>query len=310
MTLLAAAVLGLGIGAVLGALGGGGAILAVPILVYVLGQNAQQATTSSLVIVGITAAIGAIGHTGSGDVRWRVGVAFGAAGFLAAYAGTQASRHVDPQLLLLSFAGVMVLAATAMLTRRADCHPAASPANADSSLDRPLSDPGRPATPAERPDRNARTHLDTDDPAARATATRTRAPATTQTRTGPRTATVAKVISAGLVVGFLTGFLGVGGGFVIVPALVLALAFPMNAAVGTSLLIIAINSAASLAARSGHLLLDWAVIVPFTLAAVAGTFGGQRLARRVSGATLTRAFAVLLLLVAAFVGVQSAMTLL
>jgi uncharacterized protein len=303
VTLLAAAVLGLAIGAVLGALGGGGAILTVPILVFVLGQSAQDATTSSLVIIGVTAVIGALGHARVGNVRWRTGAAFGAAGILAAYAGTQANRHVDEHLLLLTFAGVMVLAATGMLTRRADQPPGPEPQDASSPDPLSLANPS-PGT-GNRP-----RHLATGRPPAGSTATGTLAPVDAEAPPAPRAATVAKVIAAGLLVGFLTGLFGVGGGFVIVPALVLALAFPMPAAVGTSLLIIAINSAASLAARSGHAQFDWAVIVPFTLAAVAGTFGGQRLARRVSGPTLTRAFAVLLLLVAAYVGVRSVATLL
>ena len=117
--------------------------------------------------------------------------------------------------------------------------------------------------------------------------------------------TAAKVIVAGLVVGFLTGFLGVGGGFIVVPALVLALAYDMPVAVGTSLLIISLNSGVALLARSGHQSFHWALIVPFTIAAVAGSAAGKRVADRASGAGLTRAFAVLLLLVAGYVVVRA-----
>ena len=109
------------------------------------------------------------------------------------------------------------------------------------------------------------------------------------------------MVVAGLVVGFLTGFLGVGGGFVIVPALVLALGYEMPVAVGTSLLVISLNSGVALLARGAEGSFSWAVIVPFTLAAVVGSSGGKRLADRASGTALTRAFAVLLLLVAAYV---------
>jgi hypothetical protein len=128
----------------------------------------------------------------------------------------------------------------------------------------------------------------------------------------PRTPTrqLIKVVAAGLTVGFLTGLFGVGGGFVIVPALTLALGLPMSIAVGTSLLIIALNSASALAARAGSAHFDWAVIVPFTLAAMAGTVVGRRIADRLPNATLNRAFAVLLLLVAAFVGIHNAVALL
>lgn len=110
-------------------------------------------------------------------------------------------------------------------------------------------------------------------------------------------------------VGFLTGFLGVGGGFLVVPALVVALRMPMSLAVGTSLAVIAVNSVSSLVARIGEAHPDWRVIVPFTVAAVAGSLLGKRVGERLSAATLTRAFAVMLVLVGLAVGVQSAVAL-
>jgi uncharacterized membrane protein YfcA len=103
-----------------------------------------------------------------------------------------------------------------------------------------------------------------------------------------------KIVTAATAVGLLTGFFGVGGGFVIVPALVLALGFEMPAAVGTSLLVIAINSAASLAARlGGHVHLDWPLLAVFAVA-------GNRVACRVDASRLTAAFAVLLAAVAVY----------
>jgi uncharacterized membrane protein YfcA len=290
MTLVAAALLGLLIGGVLGGLGGGGAILTVPILVFVLGQTAQEATTSSLVIVGVTAVIGALGHAHAGLVRWGTGAAFGAAGVAAAYLGTQVNRHIDEQVLLLGFSGIMVLAAAGMLSRRERSPATAAalrleaPSSGHGGSHRANPEPGQ-ATPGDRVSTAQLSHVDI--------------------RSASGSRTVLKVVGAGLAVGFLTGLFGVGGGFVIVPALVLALRFPMPAAVGTSLLIIAINSAAALAARSTHATFDWAVIVPFTLAAVTGTFGGRRVAQRVSGPALVRAFALLLLLVAGYVGISS-----
>lgn len=110
-----------------------------------------------------------------------------------------------------------------------------------------------------------------------------------------------KVAAAATGVGLLTGFFGVGGGFVIVPALVLALGFEMPIAVGTSLLVISVNSAAALAARLGaNVHLDWPLIGIFTIAALAGTLGGNRVVSRVSAAKLTAAFTVLLIAVAAY----------
>jgi uncharacterized membrane protein YfcA len=251
---IVAATLGLGlfIGLTLGALGGGGSVLTVPALVHVVGQDVRAATTSSLFIVGVSSAIAALGHARSGRVRWGVGAAFGITGLAAGVAGTAANQQVDPDVLLLAFAGVILVAAIAMLAN-----------DRNSGADR-RSD-GIPAVGQTRPWTPAR---------------------------------VAQVVGAGLLVGFMTGFFGVGGGFVIVPALTLALGMPMALAVGTSLVVISINSAGALLARAGTAEFDWAVIVPFTLATVAGSLGGKKVADRVSERTLTRAFAVLLLAVA------------
>jgi uncharacterized membrane protein YfcA len=254
LSLAAALALGLVIGISLGALGGGGSILTVPVLVFLLGLTAQEATTGSLVIVGATAAIAAASHSRAGNTRWGTGLVLGLVGVPASLLGTAANRAVDPAVLLLAFAALMVVAATGMLLR-ARTGPAAEP------------EPGGGV----------------------AVTTRTSVP-------------VVKVALAGLGIGFLTGFLGVGGGFVIVPALVVLLQFPMPVAVGTSLLVIALNSGVALLARAGgsaHF--AWAVIVPFTLAAVVGSTAGKRIAGRVDPRALTRAFALLLLAVAAYV---------
>ena len=117
MSVLLAVAFGLLIGLSLGALGGGGSILTVPVLVYAIGQSAQDATTGSLVIVGITSAVAAAGHARSGRVRWGAGVAIGAAGVLASLAGTRLNARVSPTALLVSFAVLMVVAATAMLAK-------------------------------------------------------------------------------------------------------------------------------------------------------------------------------------------------
>jgi uncharacterized protein len=283
MTLTLTLLLGAVIGLSLGALGGGGSILTVPALVYVLSQSAHAATTGSLVIVGITALIGAIGHARAGHVRWATGIIFGIVGVGASYAGTAANRDVNPNALLLAFAALMIIAAVTMLRRSTKAETPACEAPAHS---------GSGAQPRS---------------SGAQTATALAAPATTRLhQPRVRTAVVAKVVVAGLVVGFLTGFLGVGGGFVIVPALVMALDFPMTIAVGTSLLVIALNSAAALAARSGAETFHWAIIIPFTLAAIAGSVAGEKIAGRVGGASLSRAFAGLLIAVAIYVGIRSA----
>ncbi|TNC29656.1 sulfite exporter TauE/SafE family protein [Amycolatopsis alkalitolerans] len=125
------------------------------------------------------------------------------------------------------------------------------------------------------------------------------------------TARAVKVLVAATVVGLLTGFFGVGGGFVVVPALVLALGYDTATAVGTSLVVIVINSAVALATRvAGHgVSFDWPLLGVFLVAAVAGVLLGNRIASRVAPQKLTTAFAVMLLVVAFYTAVRSALQL-
>lgn len=115
---------------------------------------------------------------------------------------------------------------------------------------------------------------------------------------------VPRAAGAGAGLGAVTGFLGVGGGFLAVPALVAALAVPMSAAVGTSLLVIIANALVALAARATTAVaLDWALIMPFIATAVLGAWDGRRLSTKVSPGTLQRVFGSLLLFVAAAMGI-------
>jgi uncharacterized membrane protein YfcA len=264
--MLIAIPLGIAIGLSLGALGGGGSILTVPALVYVLGQDPRTATTSSLVIVGVTSLLALVPHARAGRVRFTQGLLFGLLGTAGSLAGSALSTAVRPTTLLTAFAALMLLVA-ALMIRRARSAPRELGHTIDPTVEPMLS--LHPFTCA-----------------------------------CPR---VAKVVVTATVVGLLTGFFGVGGGFALVPALVLALGFPMPVAVGTSLLVIAVNSATALAARvgsgGGHL--DWVLIGVFTLAAVAGSLVGGRLAGRANPRHLTIAFATLLVLVALYTGVRS-----
>ena len=267
------AALGLGvvIGLVIGALGGGGSVLTVPVLVFALGLGAQEATTASLVIVGITAAVAALGHARSGHTRWRTGLTIAAAGVPASVLGSYLNRSIEENALLLAFAALMLVAAAGMLVRTD-----------------PDDEPPDP-TPTTAPGAGS---------AGTTTAVR-------QPQQHTQRLVWLRLAGAGLLIGFLTGFFGVGGGFVIVPVLVVALGFSMPAAVGTSLLVIALNSGVALAARSLQGGFAWDVIVPFTAAAVAGSLLGKQVADRLPSAILTRAFAVLLVLVAAYVAVRA-----
>ncbi len=292
---------GLLIGLSLGALGGGGSILTVPALVYLLHQQPHAATTASLLIVGITALAGMTAHWRAGRVRLAQGITFGVLGVAGSYAGSMLSASIRPDLLLTLFAVLMLVAAAAMLSRLRRAAGAPAPAAAAPS-------PGSPsAIGTVRPVRSASSGSSgasgatLDRQAPPASPTRPEPAAWCRRLSKPVARRALKVAAAATGVGLLTGFFGVGGGFVIVPALVLALGFEMPVAVGTSLLVISVNSASALAARLGASVhLDWPLIGMFTLAALAGTLGGNRVAARVSASKLTAAFTVLLVAVAAY----------
>ena len=114
MNLLLAIPLGLLVGLALGALGGGGSILAVPALVYVVGLGPKEAVTTSLVVVGVAAIGGMIVHWRAGRVRVAAGLWFSLAGVTGSLLGSRLNRAVNPDLLLVAFAGVMVIAAWRM----------------------------------------------------------------------------------------------------------------------------------------------------------------------------------------------------
>lgn len=129
-------------------------------------------------------------------------------------------------------------------------------------------------------------------------------------RAQSRTAAAGKLVVAASIVGVLSGFFGVGGGFVVVPALVLVFGFSMETAIGTSLLVIAINSAFSLLSRLQELPdLPRLVVTAFALAAIAGSLLGARIAAHVSGRRLAQGFIVLLVVLALYVGGRSALAL-
>ena len=289
---------GLLIGLSLGALGGGGSILTVPALVYLLHQPPHAATTGSLLIVGITALAGMTAHLRAGRVRVAQGITFGVLGVAGSYAGTRLSANIKPDLLLALFAVLMLVAAAAMLRRRRPVTSspirAAQPVPGTGTMQSGTSDGSAVALQAgRRRSRWTRSAYVTQPPITTTWWQRLRA--------GAPAGQSLKIVTAATAVGLLTGFFGVGGGFVIVPALVLALGFEMPVAVGTSLLVIAINSAVALAARFGsHVHLDWRLLAIFTVAALAGTFAGNRIASRVDASRLTAAFTVLLVAVAVY----------
>lgn len=235
--LLIAIVLSALIGVSLGLLGGGGSILAVPLLVYVAQIDVRTAIEMSLPVVGATSLAGAVVHGRAGRVDKRAAVMFGGAGMIAAPLGAELTHLVSPRALILLFATIMIVVAVLMLR------------------------PGRAGPPADAP------------PARRLA-----------------------LGGAGLTIGFLTGFLGVGGGFLIVPALTLLGKLPIRTAIGTSLLVIAMNSAAGLASHLRHGAMPLNLTAAFGASAMIGALLGVRFSNKIAPLHLRRAFGVFVLL--------------
>lgn len=229
------------VGISLGLLGGGGSILTVPLLAYVAGLDAVDAITMSLLVVGVTSAVGAVTHARAGRVRWRIAAIFGAAAMAGAYTGGLLAQFIPGKVLLIGFAIIMIAAAAAMLRGRKNL-------------------------------------------------------GETDGRAHPPVVTT---VVFGVGVGLISGLVGAGGGFLLVPALALLGGLAMPAAVGTSLVVISMQSFAGLA---GHLTsdqIDWRLAGMVTAAAVVGALVGGRLVEFVDPDTLRQLFGWFVLLMAA-----------
>ena len=235
------------VGVSLGLLGGGGSILAVPVLVHLLDLPAGVAVPMSLPVVGAASAVGAISRYRRGELRLAMAGAFALAAMGASYAAARLGVGIPDRPRLLLFTGVMLVAALLMWRR---------------SL---------------------------------------RAPASAETaEAAPTGLALPRMVPVALAVGALTGLVGVGGGFLIVPALAGVLGLPMAQATATSLAVIALNTVAASAGWWGQADLDVLLTVEVTAAALVGMAIGTALAPRIAARALTRGFAGLLLLVAAF----------
>lgn len=237
--------LGFMIGLALGFLGGGGSILTVPALVYIVGQSPQAAVTASLVIVGANASMGALLHRSQNTLNWRVALLFGGVGMITAYLAAGLSALVSPQVLLSLFALLMIVVGTLMFLQKSPIH------------------------------------------------------ASEVTRGWWIT------VLSGAGVGVLTGFLGVGGGFLIVPALVMLVGLPIRQAVGTSLIIIAMNSLAGLFGHLQGMSLDLVVVGIFVAAGFVGVHSGSRLTRSVRPERMRTLFAALVVILGLFLLVDN-----
>ncbi len=257
MTLLHAA-LGIGsgslVGFTLGLIGGGGSILAVPLLVYVVGVPSPHiAIGTSAVAVAASAALNLAGHARAHTVKWPCALVFAASGIAGAALGAQLGKLVDGARLLALFGVLMVVIGALML--------------------RPRKDGG--------------------DPDVKLTATSSRE-------------LLPWLIGSGLVVGALSGFFGIGGGFVIVPGLIAATAMPLINAIGSSLVSVTAFGLTTAASYAWSGFVDWPLALLFIAGGALGGLAGTRLARHLSGHknTLTRVFSGIVIVVGLYVIVR------
>ena len=247
--MMLAALLSILMGLTLGLLGGGGSILALPILLYVAGIGAKEAIATSLLVVGATSVMCTVQHARAGYVRWKTGLVFGGVAMVGAYGGGLLAEFFSGTVLLLIFAAMMVAAGVAMLRRRRE--------------------PG--AEPFE-----------------------------------PRPPSLWKAAGEGLVVGAVTGLVGAGGGFLVVPALLLFGGLDMRSAVGTSSLVIAMKAFAGFAGHATHVAIDWQLAAWIVGFALVGSIVGTALVRRIDPARLRRVFGVFVLGMAAIIAYREA----
>jgi len=235
----------------LGLLGGGGSILTVPILVYVLGFEPKPAIALSLAIVGVVSLFGAAGHWRAGRVQLRIALLFGITAMAGAFIGARVAASIPGAIQLTLLAVIMVLASVSMF--RQGPVELAQPATARSGAALPIG----------------------------------------------------KIMTAALSVGLLTGVIGIGGGFLIVPALLILGRVPLKQSVGTSLVIIAMNSFAGFAGYWGQVIVPWKFLAGFTGFAIVGVLVGTYVVRFVSAHALKRGFALFLLVIGVLVLYQN-----
>jgi hypothetical protein len=219
------------VGLSLGLLGGGGSILTVPILHYVMGMGAQEAIASSLVVVALTSLVGLIPHWRQKRVSWSVGLPFGLASMVGAFVGGWTAQYIPGFVLMMLFAVIMIATSVTMIR-------------------------GKKSRREVEP--------------------------------GPPKLWVSALLGAG--VGAVTGLVGAGGGFLIVPALVIFGGLPIHLAIGTSLLTIVLKNAAALGGHIAAVSINWPVTLAFTAIAIVGSFFGARLVSRIRPDTLRIGF--------------------
>jgi len=239
------------IGLLLGLLGGGGSILTVPMLVYLLHVEPKTAISTSFVVVGLSSVLALIPHARRHSVCWKSGVFFGLSGMSGAFLGGRLASHFSADLLMTLFALVSLSTGLLMLL-------------------------GRTAATAS------------DTPHA-------------PIRVCPLRVPFLRVLFDGFFVGGLTGMVGVGGGFLIVPALTLLVGLPMQGAIGTSLLIIVMNALAGLGGYSQHATLDLSLTLWVAAGALVGSCIGASLSGLINPRWLKRGFGLMVVTVGGYV---------
>jgi uncharacterized membrane protein YfcA len=253
MTDILAIVSGSLVGALLGLLGGGGSILAVPILLYVVGvPSAHLAIGTSALAVSANAFTNLIGHARTGNVKWPCAIVFAAAGVGGAYLGSSLGKQIGGDHLLFLFALVMIAVAVAMLRPKAQA-----------------GDPG--------------------------------------VRINPTIAV--RLIAIGIVTGAISGFFGIGGGFLIVPGIMLGSGMPILNAVGSSLFSVGAFGLTTAVNYALSGLVDWQLAADFIAGGIVGGVAGIKLGTRlaVRKRTLNIVFASVIILVALYMLARSAM---
>ena len=235
------------IGLSLGPIGGGGSILAVPILVYVLGLDAKTAIAMSLAVVGIVSLIGVVPHGQQGNVNLKTAISFTPPAMLGAFLGARlaAFPFITDTIQLVCFALMMLVASYFMIRKPSE----------------KLSDRIELAIPKKHQ---------------------------------PKYPWLAITLE-GLGVGILTGFVGVGGGFAIIPALVLLGGIPMREAIGTSLLIITFKSATGFIGYLDRVIIDWNLMLTFTTVAILGVIWGAYFSGKIRSEKLQQGFGYFLI---------------
>lgn len=266
---------GIIVGLALGLTGGGGSIFAVPLLIYGLGLSAQAAVAVSLGAVALTAAFGAIESFWHGLIEMRAGLIFAVAGVVAAPLGVYLGDRVNETVIVSLFAGVMIAVSARMLARARKAGPESRVVRA------------RPAEDAHQ-DPGTVCHYSRDG------RLRLNAPCS------------AALLGVGVVVGVMSGFFGVGGGFLIVPALMMITEMGIHRAVATSLLVIMLIGLSGLTSSvlSGREF-DWVLTGLFVVGGIIGMMGGRLVSRWLAGPALQLVFAVCIFATALFILARS-----